>query len=53
MEYPEDYADSLRLLMRWDLSPMISHRFPLGRFHEAFAIARDPQAAGKVLIELD
>jgi threonine dehydrogenase-like Zn-dependent dehydrogenase len=53
MEYPEDYTDSLGLLTRWDLSPMISHRFPLERFHEAFAIARDPQAAGKVLIEPD
>jgi threonine dehydrogenase-like Zn-dependent dehydrogenase len=52
MEYPEDFADSLELLARWDLSPMISHRFPLERFHEALEIARDPQAGGKVLIEL-
>jgi threonine dehydrogenase-like Zn-dependent dehydrogenase len=52
MEYPEDYTDSLGLLGRWDLSPMISHRFPLERFHDAFAIARDPQTAGKVLIEV-
>jgi threonine dehydrogenase-like Zn-dependent dehydrogenase len=52
MEYPEDYTDSLDLLARWDLSPMISHRFPLERFHEALAVARDPQAGGKVLIDL-
>jgi threonine dehydrogenase-like Zn-dependent dehydrogenase len=53
MEYPEDYTDSLELLVRWDLSPMISHRFPLERFPEALAVARDPQAGGKVLIDLD
>jgi threonine dehydrogenase-like Zn-dependent dehydrogenase len=52
MEYPEDYTDMLDLLARWDLSPMISHRFPLERFPEAFEIARDPQAGGKVLIEI-
>ncbi len=52
MEYPEDYTDTLELLARWDLSPMISHRFPLERFPEAFEIARDPQAGGKVLIEI-
>ena len=52
MEYPEDYTDMLELLARWDLSPMISHRFPLERFPEAFEIARDPQAGGKVLIEI-
>ena len=52
MEYPEDYTDSLELLARWDLSPMISHRFPLERFQEALAVARDPQAGGKVLIDL-
>jgi hypothetical protein len=31
---------------------MISHRFPLERFHEALALARDPQAGGKVMIEM-
>ncbi|MEE9608537.1 MAG: zinc-binding dehydrogenase [Myxococcota bacterium] len=51
MEYPEDYTDSLELLTRCDLSPMISHRFPLERFHDAFEVARDPQAGGKVMIE--
>ncbi len=50
MEYPENYTDSLELLGRWDLSPMISHRFPLERFQEAFEAASDPRASGKVLI---
>jgi threonine dehydrogenase-like Zn-dependent dehydrogenase len=53
MEYPDDYADSIGLLTRWDLSPMISHRLPLERFVEAFETARDPQAGGKVMIEMD
>ena len=52
MEYPKDYSDTLELLARWDLSPMISHRFSLERFPEAFEIASDPQAGGKVLIEI-
>jgi threonine dehydrogenase-like Zn-dependent dehydrogenase len=52
MEYPEDYTQSLELLVRRDLSPMISHRFPLERFHEAFEVARDPRAGGKVLVEM-
>jgi threonine dehydrogenase-like Zn-dependent dehydrogenase len=52
MEYPEDFGDSLGLLARWDLSPMISHHFPLERFADALAVARDPRAGGKVLIDL-
>jgi threonine dehydrogenase-like Zn-dependent dehydrogenase len=52
MEYPEDYTQAIDLLCRRDLSPMISHRFPLARFHEALAVARDPRAAGKVLVEM-
>jgi threonine dehydrogenase-like Zn-dependent dehydrogenase len=52
MEYPEDFTDALALLARRDLSPMISHRFPLERFPEGLAIARDPRAGGKVLIEI-
>ena len=53
MEYPEDYRETLALLGRRDLSPMISHRFPLERFHEALEVARDPSAGGKVMIQLE
>ncbi len=52
MEYPEDYRDPIALLGRRDLSPMISHRFPLGRFREALDVARDPSAGGKVMVAL-
>jgi threonine dehydrogenase-like Zn-dependent dehydrogenase len=53
MEYPDDYAETLALLARRDLSPMISHRFPLTRFHDALEVARDPSAGGKVMIQLE
>lgn len=53
MEYPEDYTDALDLLVRRDLSPMISHRFPLDEFHTALATAQDPQAGGKVMVAID
>lgn len=51
MEYPDDYQDMIRLLERRDLSGMITHRFPLSRFPEALAIARDPEAGGKIMID--
>ena len=53
MEYPEDYSKTLALLTRRDLSPMISHRFPLERFHEALKVAQEPSAGGKVMIQLE
>jgi len=51
MEYPEDFGETLALLARRDLGPMITHRFPLARFAEALAVARDANASGKVMIE--
>jgi len=51
MEYPDDYTAAIDLLTRRDLSPMISHRFPLSRFGEALAVAQDSRAGGKVMIE--
>jgi threonine dehydrogenase-like Zn-dependent dehydrogenase len=53
MEYPDDYNSMIELLARRDLSPMISHRFPLERFEDALAVAGDPAAGGKVLIEIE
>ncbi len=51
MEYPADYGDALSLLMRRDLSPLVSHRFPLHRFADALATAGDPSKGAKVLID--
>ena len=53
MEYPENYNEMIDLLTRRDLSPMISHRFEFEHFAEAFAVARDPQAGGKVMIDIN
>jgi threonine dehydrogenase-like Zn-dependent dehydrogenase len=53
MEYPADFGDAVGLLGRWDLSPMITHRFPLERFTEALEIASDPMQGAKVMIEID
>jgi threonine dehydrogenase-like Zn-dependent dehydrogenase len=53
MAYPDDYAEMVRMLCEVDLSPAITHRFPLARYAEALEVARDPQRAGKVLIEPD
>ena len=52
MEYPEDFGRSIGMLQRRDLDPMITHRFPLDRFHEALAVAKDPAVAGKVMIDV-
>ena len=53
MEYPDDFGRSLDVLARRDLAPMITHRFPLERFDEALAVARDPEVAGKVMVEIE
>ena len=53
MEYPDDFGRTLRLLADADLQPMITHRFPLESINEAFAVARDPGVAGKVIIDID
>jgi threonine dehydrogenase-like Zn-dependent dehydrogenase len=53
MEYPADFGETLALLARRDLSPMVTHRFPLERFHDALDVARTPALAGKVMITLD
>jgi threonine dehydrogenase-like Zn-dependent dehydrogenase len=53
IEYPPDFGEMLRLLERRDLSAMITHRFPLARFPDALAAARDQRTAGKVLIEME
>jgi threonine dehydrogenase-like Zn-dependent dehydrogenase len=53
MEYPADFSDAVALLSRWDLSPMITHRFPLARIREAIEVATDPGAGGKVMVDID
>jgi threonine dehydrogenase-like Zn-dependent dehydrogenase len=51
MEYPDRYEEMIELLERRDLGPMITHRFGLDDFQEAFAAAQSAEGA-KVMIEL-
>jgi threonine dehydrogenase-like Zn-dependent dehydrogenase len=51
MGYPDDYTEMVRMLGEVDLSPAITHRFPLARFAEAIDTARNPGMSGKVIIE--
>ena len=51
--YPENYTDMISMLSEVDLTPAITHRFPLGEFAEALRISQDPAAGGKVMIEFE
>ncbi len=50
MEYPTRFADAVDLLARRDLSPIITHRYPLERFDEALAVVDGTKDCGKVLV---
>ena len=52
MAYPDDWTQMIDLLGRADVSTMITHHFPLDRFDEALATAKDPAAGAKVVIDL-
>lgn len=52
MEYPKRFETMIELLGRRDLSAMITHRFPLDAFDEAFRVAQSPSAGAKVMIEV-
>ena len=52
MAYPNEFPDVIAMLAEGavDVSPMISHRFPLDAFQDAFAVAQDRDRSAKVLI---
>ncbi len=52
MAYPDRFEDMIELLSRHDLTPMITHRFPLDDLPQAFSVARSPDAGAKVMIEI-
>ncbi len=52
MAQPNDWNDMIGMLGDADLSAMITHRFPLDRFDEGLAVAQNPDAGGKVMIEI-
>ncbi len=47
-----EFGEALEMIAagRIDLAPMISHRIPFGRFHEALGIAADAAKAAKVML---
>lgn len=49
---PSDWNRMLDLLSGRDLTPMVTHTFALEQFPEAFAVACDPSAGGKVMIRI-
>ena len=53
MEYPARFADAIDLLVRRDLSALITHRFPLEHFGDAVALLDGSKECGKVLVSID
>ena len=53
MEYPDRFESAIELLGRRDLSPMITHRFPLARIDDALGMLGGSKECGKVLITID
>lgn len=52
IEYPARYEDPIELLTRHDLSPLITHEFPLERFHDGLAVLEGSKECGKVMITM-
>jgi (R,R)-butanediol dehydrogenase / meso-butanediol dehydrogenase / diacetyl reductase len=52
MEYPARFADAIDLLVRRDLSALITHRFPLQRFNDALNLLDGSKDCGKVLVTM-
>jgi threonine dehydrogenase-like Zn-dependent dehydrogenase len=53
MEYPDRFEEAIDLLVRRDLSAMITHRYPLEQFPDALALLEDSRECGKVMILTD
>ena len=53
MEYPARFADAIDLLVRRDLSALITHQFPLEHFGDALRMLDQSKDCGKVLISID
>ncbi|WP_165787054.1 zinc-dependent alcohol dehydrogenase [Pseudohalioglobus lutimaris] len=53
MAYPDEFPEVIDMLLSGtiDVRPLISHRFPLSRFKEAFAQAQQADQAVKVMVD--
>lgn len=52
IEYPTRFEGTIELLERRDLSPLITHEFPLERFHDGLALLEGSKDCGKVMITM-
>ena len=52
MEYPPRFADAIDLLVRRDLSALITHRIPLAEFDRAMAVLTASKDCGKVMVTM-
>jgi threonine dehydrogenase-like Zn-dependent dehydrogenase len=52
MEYPERFEDAIDLLVRRDLSRLITHTLPLERFGDGLAVLEGSKDCGKVMITM-
>jgi 2-desacetyl-2-hydroxyethyl bacteriochlorophyllide A dehydrogenase len=54
MAYPDEFPAVIEMLCSGDVdvSPLISHQFELHDFMQALAVAKDPQRAAKVMINI-
>jgi threonine dehydrogenase-like Zn-dependent dehydrogenase len=53
IEYPERFEDAIDLLVRRDLSGLITHTLPLDRFGDGLAILEQSRDCGKVMITME
>lgn len=53
MEYPPRFADSIDLLARRDLAPLLTHRFALDDIDAALGTLEGSKDCGKVLVTVD
>ena len=52
IEYPVNFGDAIELLSRRDLSPLITHRYPLSEITSALEVLDGSKECGKVMIEM-
>ncbi len=52
IEYPARFDDAIDLLVRRDLSPLLTHRYGLERFGDALDVLQTSKDCGKVLITM-
>lgn len=53
MEFPPRFADAIDLLLRRDLSSLITHRFPLEQFENALHVLDGSKDCGKVIVVVE